>query len=416
MQLVSKLVAFSAFLGLFACSESKTSDKPTPEAVGGDGAGGEAALGPAYLMLHTVSSPEGRQNYVFVEPSLDVGDLDNKKGREISGASRAAALGGSVYLFDGDELTIERFNVAADRTLNPVGKLSVQSLGFSFFGEASTFVSPTRAYHIQTPEVGLAVIWDPSTMKIVKTIDVTASKGEEFTDWYVTPGFVRGDHLFSAVFNTKRDGDRYLTDPRVRFLVFDVKTDELVADISDDRCGPGGDGYNYGIDSNGDLYVVGDGTFGVFELFGVPKSKPACVLRIKAGETDFDPDFVQVMEDMMPDRTAGAGFWYIDSLGKFVTMSRAKGMELANETEYLAQTDWRPYFIDPSDWSSTPIEEPRLQSKGFPGSAMVLDGELHFILNPPEGDFGNILYRYQDGELKERVRATEWLQVVQRIR
>src|SRR5262245_49122429 len=54
--------------------------------------------GPAYLLMHTVNSPEGRQNYLYVEPSLDIGDLDPTGGREVSGASRSFVLDGKVFV------------------------------------------------------------------------------------------------------------------------------------------------------------------------------------------------------------------------------------------------------------------------------------------------------------------------------
>ncbi len=60
--------------------------------------------------------------------------------------------------------------------------------------------------------------------------------------------------------------------------------------LEDDTCSATG-GYGGFFDEQGDLYLIAD-NFGGFTRFGgFPDPKDACVRRIRAGETTFDPDY-----------------------------------------------------------------------------------------------------------------------------
>jgi hypothetical protein len=62
--------------------------------------------------------------------------------------------------------------------------------------------------------------------------------------------------------------------------------------VEDDRCG-GCDSNDVYVDEAGDLYVACTNGGGFMELFGQDPPHPphACALRIRAGTTEFDPDF-----------------------------------------------------------------------------------------------------------------------------
>lgn len=381
------------------------------DAGAGAGAGGaEAELGPAYLFMHTVTTPDGRENYVYVTPSLEAGELDPKGGMEVSGASRSFALDGKVYVADGETFVIQRYVVDANLELVPDLKMSLANHGLTYFDTGWTFVNRSTAYYMNGEQQEV-VIWDPEKMTISGTIDLSSLKDDAYPTFYADGGTKIGDYLYSVFWNYDEDGGPY--DRSVSVAVIDTSKNELVNVARDERCEMGWPGTTL---PNGDLYIVGNAA-GTGYQFSDPPAKPNCLLRIRAGETEFDPDFVQYLDDVTQPLVGGSSFKYAAELNGGVVWATDPG-DFADKEEFFSTSVWRPVLVDPKDWSAQVIEG--ISATGWMGETFVIDGAALFTVgtNGGSGTLGtnSALVRYDDGELTPVVGFSDWLQVAARIR
>ncbi len=382
--------------------------------IAGDGSGasepggGEPADdGPAYVLMHTVDSPEGRQNYVMAAPSLDIGEFDTRRTLEVSGASRTFALGGAAFVADGEALSIRRFDIDDAYSLVPTGTVSFANYGITYFDTGFTLVDEERAWYMAS-DVLQVIQFNPKTMNITGTVDL-AELAHPTLAVYVDGGKQVGDYVFAAVWYYD-DDDSTVNVPGIKVAVISTSEMRVVKVIEDPRCSMGAVAAKL---ENDDLLVYGDASTGLLNLFGNPPAAPNCVLRIKAGETDFDPTFFQVLDDVTAPSIAGSRFAY--DAGKALVWARDPG-EFGTVDDYYSGTRWTPFLVDPEEWSAEQIEEPGLVSNGFPADTFFIDGDPHFTVARSDGQPGGALVRYRDGVLTEEVLYSEWLQAVAKVR
>ena len=368
--------------------------------------GADTERGPAYLLMHTVSTDDDRQNYVHVVPSLDVGELDDSKGREMNGLARSFVMGGDVYIADGEALSVERFEVANDLTLKPKGKVSFANRGLTFFSDGSLFVSDERAYYMNTEQLEV-IVWNPKTMEITGSIDLSSLKVSDYADFGVVGSTRVGDRLFVTYWND--DWVAGKMDPSVTVAILSTTEDKLLGSMRDERCAHAWPG---SVLPDGNFYIAGTAAGADWPLVLEAPPAPNCVLRVLEGESSFDPDFVKQMDDILDPLTGGNTFEYASELGGVVVWAHEQD-EFADADDFYARSVWRPLLVDPEKWTSQVIDD-SLTNVGWLGDTIVVDGEAHFTTTTADGQ--GELVRYKDGKLTSRLSFSSWLQVVERIR
>lgn len=254
-----------------------------------------AGDGSAILVGVFVRNPEGRNVYVGAVPELPKGELDYSDFLEF-GDVEASAHGGYVFVWDREPATMTRFAVTEDLELRqdgaPLSFLNQGAGNASGFG-ATVYVSEDRAYTLSSA-LDAVIVWDPEAMEVTGTIEMDPPERPEGLSTVPSPGHVVGDSVIWPLRSTNWDGEGYHRG--VAVAVADAHSDAPVRIVEDDRC-VGSDGAY--VDEHGDLYLRAGGYWGSSAAYGADAADVrTCVLRIKAGETTFDPDFLVDMNDL----------------------------------------------------------------------------------------------------------------------
>lgn len=150
----------------------------------------------------------------------------------------------------------------------------------------TVFASATRAYTF-TPELGVVIVWAPEQMERVGVIELDYPERAAGMETWANDGRVVGDkviwNMFSGSFDTNQ-AHQGLT-----LAILDVTGEGSLQFVEDARCLPGGPSF---VDASGDYYVHGAGYYGYFAALDPAAAARTCALRVKAGETTFDPDYV----------------------------------------------------------------------------------------------------------------------------
>lgn len=293
-----------ALFGLLACNDDEEGEgerdgavRETPDLDAGAEEDGDASDGatrpaadPLYIVHSATQNPDGaRTNYFTLTKSLLTPQmLDYDKSITQPGRSRLYAQEnlGFFAIGAGETLTITRYTVGDNDTIEPGASLSLQAQGVTSLGaQAVYFVSETKAYYKDAANAQV-IVWNPEQMKVERTIELPAELiKQEYTTSVSQWAAAEGQVYFAMGWTTKTY-DKVL--PGTKLVRIDTDTDEVV--ISDDsRCR----GLNQTVNLDGTLYFFSD----VINAFGQAVypddgGQPACALRINPGETSFDPDYV----------------------------------------------------------------------------------------------------------------------------
>jgi hypothetical protein len=301
-------------LGLLAlvttgCGDAGSTGGGADAAVGDLAAGGDQRqnpdLAPGLATLWGLSvevrPPTGGVSGAYVQAvsraMFDGREIDNSKALEFAGIPRLLTIGGSLFVGPRERPELDRYTVGDDLKLTPAGVVDVSTYGDTYVDIGFIpGIAPGKAYYLNKAQQK-GVIVDPAAMKITGTFDISGAQRPGFMGNIQHQGIIQfeaavvGNLAFesalSSIAATSKppSGDYY---PKVTVDVFDTAADRLLKVAEDDRCyGPS----TMVRDDNGDLYVSTYSFTGrVYQHPTVPY-KPTCVLRIKAGESEFDKDF-----------------------------------------------------------------------------------------------------------------------------
>lgn len=265
---------------LFGCTALACSDDPQ-FAAATEGAG----TAPAVVIQLDVSSPDQPASLVGVFCDVPTGELDTSKMIEVLGYPSVRTLGGDVFVYGGETGTMTRYAVTDSMTLENQGELSFLNVATSVDYLDLQLLERGLAYGASFG--GLLVEFDPSEMEIIRTLQVDLPSPVVQSQLDSTYGSARFDG--AAVWNIYGNDYGALTyndQAMVGFL--GAGADELEV-ITDAGCAPNLKNYLIG----GDLYVIGAGTNAevLRNYSGYAAPAPNCVLRVRAGERGFDPDY-----------------------------------------------------------------------------------------------------------------------------
>lgn len=265
---IQTLLAFSALAMSFtACN--KDNDSPTTINENHD-----------IAIVTNINSSSPATGYVGTLKDLEVGAYDVSNARQSTVTPFIVLDGDDVYVIPnqrGDQLFKYRRN---DGLLDEVGSLSLPSNS----GSISMVIENQEVAYISLLKTGKIAIINPSTMTITDYIDLTSyAIGDGSPD--PATMILRDQKLYVTCVQTS---DGFSTTNPAQLLVIDLANNNAITSITDNRTGFAGafdDLHAIFFDEKGDLYVSCVASYGF-----VPGQKCG-FLRIKNGESEFDPDY-----------------------------------------------------------------------------------------------------------------------------
>lgn len=329
----------------------------------------------AILLAAGAVTPDDFLTYVRVYPEVPEGDIDLADFREFGNANVYVNAGAAFVEQDG---VMQRFEVTDDLKLEPGARFSWTDFGITTANASYTvFISSTRAYTL-APELGVIVVWDPESMERTGVIELEYPERPEGMETWANDGYVVGDKVIWNVFSGSFEESTIY--PALTLVIADANTDDAPKFVEDSRCLPGGPSF---VDGKGDYYVHGAGYFGYFYAYGDPPSGTGtCVLRVKAGETEFDADYRLDYEEATgsPINTPWIG------LGENQYVTRAWDSSVAlpeAPDEFWGGAGLQSLLVDPVAGTSEPY--PDLQGVlDVDGVTRIIDGVSYFATSDDE--------------------------------
>ncbi|BDD12120.1 hypothetical protein FUAX_45520 (plasmid) [Fulvitalea axinellae] len=231
-------------------------------------------------IVTNINSSNPATGYIGTIKDLDVGAYDVSKARQSTVTPFLVLDGDDVYVIPnqrGDLLTKYR---RKNGLLEEAGNMSLPAGSTSI---SLVIENDSRAF-VTLRATGKIAVFNPSTMVITGYIDLTAHAiGDASPD--PTSMVLRDGKLFVSCHQTS---DGFSSTHPAQVLIIDLENNNSVTSATDNRtsfAGATDDMHSMFFDEKGDLYVFCVASYGF-----VPGQKCG-FLRIKKGESDFDPDY-----------------------------------------------------------------------------------------------------------------------------
>lgn len=308
-----RLAALAASLTLFAaCGGDDTPPVQPP------------ATDALYAVAFSVSAPDGSSaNYLQLRGSMPEGSVTADGALELAGSPWIVSAQGAVFVGSSETYSWTRYEVQEGKLVKGAS-LSFATEGMKLLYRAE-IVSATQAFSWNAATFEL-VEWNPTTMTLTQRHDLTGLKRDDYgMEWRGTaaPLYRAQDGvLFYYVgYNNKRTAflDRFFV------VAFDTRTGAWQR-LEDSRCGSSA-GFGGWVDEAGDTYLFSD-NFGALAELNAGVQRPACLLRVKAGERTIDPDYLVDLNALIGGKRAW-GLYYAGN-GRAYT----SGLDMARKGEY----------------------------------------------------------------------------------
>jgi hypothetical protein len=347
--------------------------------------------------------------YRSIEELHAAGSIDKGAGVEVS-YSQGRTFNGSIYLFSrGESPEVTRWSVKPDLSLKEEETVSFANTKV-FCEICNIFGSKDLAFHLDTSE-GVMVAWNPTTMEIEKLSSISTAITDRLEGGYadmVFPSLVNNRAYFNAGWS---NSDKFEVVEKAAVLTFDatVVAPELQI-IEDDRCG-GTWTMKPFADEEGNVYAMGDWNSGYYQV-GVPDpvSKPACLLRIKPGATEFDPDYYVDLLAALDAQAVRNAFSMAN--GKLLLSILPNGVEppsqaaiAADPWAYYSIAQFRYVVLDLKTLEVTPVAALGEVAAGS-ATPLALDGRAFLqIYDGGENSGANLYEITAEGEANKIVNA-----------
>jgi len=262
-------IALAALSVLASCSK-KNNDTPPAE-----------NSNITYAISNVGGGYPSQTTYIQGLKDLNINTLDNSKATEMPSFSSQWSYGGAIYMTNfGAPATMTKYTFDANGKAVAAGKLVVP--GANTFSSIE-FVNATEAYASVGGGLAKVIKFNPSTLQQTGEIDLSSVFKKNAAYTFYLGMKVRDGKLFLAVQYLDAN---YSPLEHIAFVaVLDLATSKVDKLISDARTSnlflAGSSISGFAEDSNGDLYIQGQGSGNV----------PSGILRIKKGATDFDSTY-----------------------------------------------------------------------------------------------------------------------------
>ena len=282
MKMKQLCMAIVAMAAMAACGDDNK-EQPTPQP-------GEGGKFEGIVFATSIPNADGSSGAAYLQgiPKLTANTIDNSKGRPTGfGTTPIVAPSGNVYslpdYMGNSRSAIVRYVPNANGELVEKGKLELTA-GAQACNVVE--VNAEKAY-VSCQGTGKIVVFNPTTMKQVKEIDLNAYAQAGMN---VAPSamIVRDADLFVGL--SQRDAKWMPTKASAELVVIDTKTDVVKKHITNTTLGLSTatrpiDPQSIFMDENKDIYINCIGSFGMNSDF------PGGIVRIKNGTMEIDPDY-----------------------------------------------------------------------------------------------------------------------------
>jgi hypothetical protein len=366
----------------------------------------EPSKAATYVLSVIVFGPDVTTTYVTLVDSLDAKEIDFKRGIELGGQANVAVHNGRLFISDGEEPLIKRYQLKAGNELEEDGVVS-----FANFGESSvsvddtvnTFVSKTKAYI--TGEGGTTVVWNPEAMEIVGEIPVELPEASAMSaDWTLSgsSGFARGNKLYRTLFWF--DWNSYAFSDAQYFVVYDTDKDEVVSVEPESRC-PGLSA-QVAADEKGNAYFSN----WFYNLAGtLQKGRPsACALRLAAGSDTLDADWTLDFKKLTGGHEGAQLSYTKDQHAVFAAFHEEEIEVKADDSPYeiVSGPHWEAWQLDLKTQKAAPVKG--IERMGAQQTVFTLDGRT-FLFAPNQAfDLTKVHEILPDGTSRKAFEIKGW--------
>lgn len=258
--------------------------------------------GPAYLAATRIWDDSSTTSYFHVLPSIAEGTtVATDRALEVSGAAKLYAVQdiGWFAIGGGDAPTITRYKLAQEGGLEKDVSISLQSYGVTSLWDSLYVVSKTKAYYPDTTQSQL-IVFNPSAMTVDGVIPLPQTVREGYLSYYSLTPVLRGKELvFSVGWFDWSDTDSVIGETGL--VVLDTERDAVTRYDVNERCG----GITQTIElASGDAYFVSSALAASAYRLDRLSTEP-CALRMRAGETAFDADYLLALKSLTGGKLAG---------------------------------------------------------------------------------------------------------------
>lgn len=274
MKTTNYFLAFAAVIMMITQGCKKSSDEPEdPNKIN-------------YALSVTGGVYPDQRSYFFGSNQFPTGSVGTGNAVELESEGMMFKHGNYVYQTTFlAPATLRKYEFGADGKPKELGSFAVA--GFKTFGGVD-FINDTEAYASVASfgSIPRLIKFNPTTMQITATIDLSGIQKAGTTEVYYQGLVHRDNYLYMGVNYQK---NFVSLEDKVFVAIIDMTTGKLFKLISDDRSSQmwnGGSEASFSPnfmvkDASGDIYAMGYANNG----------KPSGVLRIKNGETEFDPAY-----------------------------------------------------------------------------------------------------------------------------
>lgn len=386
---------------LVACSPADGSLDDDAAGTPDDGAGDEQGTGSeeagAIAVLTRVTAPTGNVFYLHLLAELSPGTaLDYAQAIEFPSAS-ISANGGFLYLTNGEDLTITKYEVTDELQLEQLGRLSLQGTGAQA-PAATQWDDAGNPYIVDSASLQV-IRFDPEEMTLVDATAIPSQFAErEGLPVVITGsgGVALGERMWFNWSWVNYILPRAVMEVALAYVPLDGPPN-FSSPILDERC-PFSGGFPF-VGPEGYLYTVGL-TFLDAEAGEISGS---CVLRLAPDADSFDPEY-QIDLLAATDASFIGGTWPLADGSKLIVQYlAADGPQPASLAEYYATPEYRTALVDLATGEALELDVPRSVAGNWLG--LSLDGD-HFVQILAEAFDNAALVRVDpDGAVQTMVEA-----------
>jgi hypothetical protein len=350
------LVIFSVMLFSLACEEDDPSSDPSE---GLD----------KFVIGTNITTANPIVGYVGTLKDLTVTGFDNSKSRQTTNYPYVTLYKDDVFVMPqryGD--IVKKYTRQADGTLLENGSFTAPSASVPI---CVVIESDTKGY-CSLFGAGKILVFNPSTMAITETIDLT-SYG--LNDGNPDPNVLtlHNGKLYVACSQTT---DGFTSAHPVQVLIIDVNNNNGITSATDSRstwAGSINEQKSLFFDESGDMYIFCVASYG----FGGPSQKCG-FLRIRSGETSFDPNYFFNVADYSIDGVPGSKVDYLQRMryaGNGIVYSTGNIYALAsNPPDYVNDRTYGSFKVDVRNKVITKLDLP--YSNGMAACVLPFENKI----------------------------------------
>jgi len=260
---------------------------------------------PLYAITGTTFGPEGNSSYVALVPSLERDtEIDYGSVLEVAGGASIFGLDGQRFFAVGydDQPAITRFDIDEQNRFVERESVSLQGYGLDSMWRDPGLVpilSDTKAYIVDS-DTRSVVVWDPASMLVSGSFALDGVADAAYPDLAFEPDPTRrGDELLIVATHQSETA----TAPFSTLIVLDTANDRVASVVREERCGGLWSSVQV---ANGDTYfATGPWDAAQNHALGAAVAGPPCVVRVKAGESVFDPEYFVTASELTLGRATG---------------------------------------------------------------------------------------------------------------